>query len=271
MIIDFGSKIKVLYIYIKFPKHMRSEKMKLTVLGNYGPYPKAGGACSGFLVDSGEAKVLLDCGNGVLSRLLLYIDLQDLDAVILSHLHSDHMSDVMILRYAANVLQLKGQLKSPIKVYAPAEPLEEFERLRFNNAIELIEIKDTSKLNIKNLNIRFKEVEHGYKNYAVSLEQGSKKFVYSGDTNSIEELMNFSKGADLLLCEAGLLERDEKCIRAMHLTAKEAGEVATMAGVKRLLLTHFLPDIKVENYMREASSVYSGIMEIAGENKSYFI
>ncbi len=245
--------------------------MKLTVLGNYGPYPKAGGACSGFLVDSGDAKILLDCGNGVLSRLQQYIDIQELDAVILSHLHSDHMGDVMILRYAANILMLKRQMDSPIKVYAPADPLEEFERLRFNSSIELIEIQPTAKLTISSLNIRFKEVQHGCKNYAISVEHGGRRFVYSGDTNSVDELAEFSRGADLLLCEAGLLERDEKQIRAMHLTAKEAGGIAAAAGVKRLLLTHFQPDMKLESYIKEASSVYNGIMEFAGENKSYFI
>jgi ribonuclease BN (tRNA processing enzyme) len=86
-----------------------------------------------------------------------------------------------------------------------------------------------------------------------------------------DELVEFAKNADLFLCEAGLLERDEKCIRAMHLTAKEAGEIAEKAGVRRLLLTHFLPDVKIDKYINEAASVYNGIMEIAGESKTYFI
>ncbi|MFZ5352912.1 MAG: MBL fold metallo-hydrolase [Bacillota bacterium] len=245
--------------------------MKLTVLGNYGPYPKAGGACSGFLVDSEEAKILLDCGNGVLSRLQQYIDIEELDAIILSHLHSDHMSDIMILQYAADIKMMKGQMQHGIKVYAPCNPEEAFERLRYKNAIDLHKIEPNTKLTIKNLTIRFKPMVHGYENYAISVEKGYKKFVYSGDTSPNEDLVEFSKGADLLLCEAGLLERDEKCIRAMHLTAKEAGEIASKAGVRRLLLTHFLPDVRIEHYMNEASEVYNGIMEIAGENKSYFI
>ncbi len=245
--------------------------MKLTVLGNYGPYPKAGGACSGFLVDSGETKILLDCGNGVLSRLQQYIDIEELDAVILSHLHSDHMSDVMILRYAVNIKMMKGLMERGIKVYAPESPIEEFERLRYKDAIDLIPIDPNNRLIIKNLTIRFKKMVHGVDNYAISVEKGSKKFVYSGDTCPNEDLVEFSKGADLLLCEAGILERDEKDIRSMHLTAKEAGEIAAKSGVRRLLLTHFMPDIRVDNYLDEAADVYNGIMEMAGENKSYFI
>lgn len=245
--------------------------MKLTVLGNNGPYPKAGGACSGFLLDCEETKVVLDFGNGVLSRLQQYIDIEEISAIILSHLHSDHMGDMMILRYAADIKLMKGQMEKPIKVYAPAEPIEEFERLKYKEALEVIEINPAEKLVIGDLQISFREMIHGYKNYAVCIENNSKKFVYSGDTCINDELAKFASNADLFVCEAGLLERDEKLLRVMHLTAREAAQIARDAGVKRLLLTHFLPDVKLEHYMNEAMSVYNGIMEIAGENKSYFI
>jgi ribonuclease BN (tRNA processing enzyme) len=112
---------------------------------------------------------------------------------------------------------------------------------------------------------------HGYKNYAICIEKDSKKFVYSGDTCMNDKLVEFAKDADLFICEAGLLERDQKCIRAMHLTAREAAQIAEDAGVKRLLLTHFLPDVKLNRYIDEATQVYNGIMEMAGDNKSYFI
>ena len=46
--------------------------LKLTILGCYGPYPKAGGACSGYLLEDETTKILIDCGNGVLSRLFLH-------------------------------------------------------------------------------------------------------------------------------------------------------------------------------------------------------
>lgn len=245
--------------------------MKLTVLGNNGPYPKCGGACSGFLLDSGETKVVLDFGNGVLSRLQQYIDIEEISAIILSHLHSDHIGDIMILRYAADIKLMKGEMKKPIKVYAPADPIEEFNRLKYKEALELIEINPEEKLVIGDLRISFKEMVHGYKNYAICIEKNLKKFVYSGDTCLNDRIVDFARNADLFICEAGLLERDDKCIRAMHLTAKEAAQIARDAGVKRLLLTHFLPGIKAEQYINEATSVYDGIMELAGEKKSYFV
>ncbi|HYE81200.1 MAG TPA: MBL fold metallo-hydrolase [Clostridia bacterium] len=245
--------------------------MKLTVLGNNGPYPKAGGACSGFLLDSGESKVVLDFGSGVLSRLQQFIDIEDITAIILSHLHGDHIGDISVLRYAADIKLMKGRMEKPIKIYAPSEPAEEFERLKYKKALEVIAINPAEMLLIGDLRISFREMVHSYKNYAVCVEKSLRRFVYSGDTCMNDGIIEFARNADLFLCEAGLLERDDKCIRAMHLTAREAAQIAEDAGAKRLLLTHFLPGTNPEHYINEATSVYNGIMELAGENKSYFI
>src|SRR5690554_3434426 len=97
--------------------------MKLRVLGNNGPYPKAGGTCSGYLLENKNTKVLLDCGNGVFSKFQNVCKLEELDAIVLSHLHPDHISDVFILRYALQFKDLS------LKLFAPNEPMYEFERL----------------------------------------------------------------------------------------------------------------------------------------------
>lgn len=245
--------------------------LKLTVLGNYGPYPKAGGACSGFLLTSDSTNILIDCGSGVVGKLQKYIEIEELDAVILSHLHCDHAGDMLTLGYAVDIKIIKQQMANPLKVYLPGEPSAEFERITSRQGFEITKVEESLKLEIGDLHITFKKMKHGYQDFAISIQKGSRKFVYSGDTMPNEALIEFAKDADLFLCEAGLLERDEKSMRAMHLTAKEAGEIAEKACAKRLLLTHFLPDIKVENYINEASSVYNGIMEIAGEGKTYFV
>jgi ribonuclease BN (tRNA processing enzyme) len=143
--------------------------------------------------------------------------------------------------------------------------------MKYKDALEVIAINPDEELMIGDLKVSFREMIHGYKNYAICIEKNSRKFVYSGDTCLNDRLVEFARNADLFICEAGLSEKDGKHIRAMHLTAGEAGQIAQAAGVKRLLLTHFLPGVKLEHYINEATSAYSGIMEIAGENKSYFI
>ena len=71
--------------------------MYLTILGNNGPFPAPGGACSSYLLesDSGETKLLIDAGTGSLARLMDIARPETLDAVVLSHLHFDHMSDLL--------------------------------------------------------------------------------------------------------------------------------------------------------------------------------
>jgi len=245
--------------------------MKLTVLGNYGPYPIANSACSGFLIDSGDSKIVMDFGSGVMSRLQQYIGIEEISAIILTHLHSDHMSDIMVLRYAAEIMMMKGQLKAPIKIYAPDDPREEFERLKYKEVLDIIPIKPDERISIGNVEVSFRQMEHNYTSYAICLKKDGKKFIYSGDTGPNDALVEFAKGADFFMCEAGLIERNEKTLKVLHLTAGEAGEIASKAGAKRLLLTHFHPDAEPERSMKEAAEVYDGIVEPSGENKSYFI
>ena len=91
--------------------------MKLSILGNYGPYPAPGGACSGYLLESASARVLIECGTGVLAELQSHAALAQLDAIILSHLHYDHMSDLLPMQYA-----LQFNPREPICLIAPETP-----------------------------------------------------------------------------------------------------------------------------------------------------
>jgi len=116
--------------------------MKLTVLGCWAPYPRAGGACSGYLVQVGETNILLECGNGVLSNLQKYLDFRSLDGVIISHLHPDHVMDLFCLRHAVEGARRTDSRLSTIPLYLPAHPNEESAKLAgFSKAFEAKEIE----------------------------------------------------------------------------------------------------------------------------------
>src|SRR5918997_1935964 len=74
--------------------------MRLTVLGKSPSWQDAGGACSGYLVEEEDTRVLVDCGNGVFSKLRRHVDYVDVDAVVVSHLHADHFLDLVPYSYA---------------------------------------------------------------------------------------------------------------------------------------------------------------------------
>ncbi|MDR7428280.1 MAG: MBL fold metallo-hydrolase, partial [Armatimonadota bacterium] len=74
--------------------------MRLTVLGRWSPYPPAGGACPGYLVEAAGQRLLLDCGTGTLANLQSIASIFELTAVVITHLHPDHVLDVFVLKQA---------------------------------------------------------------------------------------------------------------------------------------------------------------------------
>jgi len=232
-------------------------RMKLTVLGKYGPYPAPGGACSGYLVHDDNTKVLLDCGNGVLSRLQQVCALTDLDAIVISHLHSDHFCDMLVLKYALDILATRSLRKDePLPVYLPSAPFEDFLRMSYKNAFDLHPIELQSDLRIKTLNFTFAEMTHPIISYAISVSNAQKRLVYSGDTSYNEALIDFAKGSDLLLADAGLLEKDKKGA-VNHMSAAEVGKIASSACVSKLLLSHIWPLYDEKEILEECSFFFN--------------
>lgn len=226
--------------------------MEVTILGNQGPFPGAGGACSGYLVEEGDIRLLLDCGNGVLANLQKRAGFEKLDAILLTHLHSDHISDMMVLKYAIQIKMKRGRMKELIRAYAPAEPAEEYARLNVPDAFRLSPVSNDLVLKFGQLEVTFREMTHPVRCYAISIWNGSRRFVFSGDTSWNEEIIDFAKGADLLMLDAGLLNQDKQGQPVPHLTAGECGVVAAKAGVGRLLLTHFWPEYDTEELRTQA-------------------
>ena len=230
--------------------------MKLTILGNNGPFPAAGGACSGYLIRDRGKNILIDCGNGVLANLQKFIRFEELDAIILTHLHSDHISDVHVLKYAMQIKRKRGQANKLLELYAPPDPAEEYSRLDAKDAFALKAVSADIRLKIGDMDISFAQMKHPYMDFAVSMECSGKKFVFSGDTSWTDAIISFAAGADLLMLDAGLLESDYT-EGAAHLTASQCGDVALEAGVKRLLLTHFWPEYDVNDLLEEARRSFS--------------
>lgn len=242
--------------------------MELTVLGKYGPYAPAGGATSGYLLREGSTNLLIECGSGVLARLQQFIPIEQLSAVILSHLHSDHMSDMLILRYALQQIHPRSQ-RMPFKVIAPDEPRNEIALLRGQNVFEIITIKDDMRLRIGEFEISFHKMTHPVPSFGMLIYNYEKAMAYTGDTCMNDEVVPFSMGVDLLLADTGLLE-SEKGARPAHLSALEAGRIATLAGVKRLLCTHISPRTTDEAVREEAAREFPSA-EVVQENMTYEI
>ena len=239
--------------------------MKLHILGRYGPYPAPGGACSGYLLEQGETRLVVDCGSGTFSRLLQKTDFDSVGAAFLSHLHADHMADLLIMRYAKDIR------KKPLVIYAPASPADMYGLLERDALFDLRPVSDGMRVRFGEIDVAFCEMTHPVESYAMRFSCGGETLVFSGDTNYNERLGPFAKGASLFLCDAALLEWDRAPGKVYpHLSAREAGRIAAEAGVGRLALTHLRAAHAPEEYVAEAKAEFLGAFAVE-EGKTYTV
>ncbi len=114
------------------------------------------------------------------------------------------------------------------------------------------------------------QVNHPVDAFAFRLEHGGRSLVYSGDTGESAELVELARDTDLFLCEAAYLDGRDT-YRAVHLNGREAGEHATAAGARKLVLTHIPPWTDAELNRRDAAAAYPGPVEIARAGAVYEI
>lgn len=226
--------------------------MKLTVLGNNGPYPRLGGACSGYLLssDSGKTNLIIDFGTGCLANLPKHIHYTEISAIVLSHLHFDHMSDMLPLQYAMQF----NPTASPIPVYAPDEPAP----VRALLNAGCFDPKTICDFSIGEMSITVYPVRHPVPTYAIRVECDDRVFCYTGDSNTLENLDRFLCDCDLLLADAGLAE-EHWTEKAPHFSASACGRLARDARAAHLLLTHLNPRYTEETLIREAKTEFDSV------------
>lgn len=249
--------------------------MRLTVLGCAGSFPGPDSACSCYLVDADGFRLLVDFGTGSLSAVQRFAGLYSIDAIVLSHLHGDHMYDacsyVVARRYAPD-----GPLPL-IPLYAPAGAEERLSMVygggdseALDDVYEFHELTAGS-MQIGPFSVWAERVNHPVETYGLRLEQGGRSLAYSADTAPCDALIRLANNVDSFLCEASYLD-DMDNPPDLHLTGREAGEHATKAGVGRLLLTHLVSAWGSEAMTYDAAaSAYGGPIDIVRPGMRYMI
>lgn len=253
--------------------------MKLTTLGCWGGYPyKDEGTTSYLLTGENGFQLLIDVGSRAVNELEKEISPLDLDAVIISHYHPDHIADVGVLLHYRQLYPKDKWSARILPIYGHDKNQEEFKKLSLSGVSEGIAYDINGSEQIGPFTITFIETVHPVVCYAMRIVEKStgQVLVFTADTGYFDALLPFTKGADLFLADVYLYEGMEN--HFAHLTSKEAGLLAEEANVKKLVLTH-VPQfpgegIAAENHLetlRLQAQHYAGEcpVELAEPHKSW--
>ncbi|WLR44222.1 MBL fold metallo-hydrolase [Bacillus carboniphilus] len=239
--------------------------MKVTVIGFWGGYPNKGEASSGYLIESANFKLLVDCGSAVLSQLQKYIAIVEIDAVILSHYHHDHIADIGPLQYARLIQQ--SEVNKILPIYGHPFNQEKFQCLSYKDVTCGTAYQPNRLLTVGPFSISFLQTDHPVDCYAMRISDGNATIVYTADSSFKEDFIPFAKEADLLLSECNLYA-DQNGAPIGHMTSTEAANIAQKAKVKELWLTHLPHSGDLNQLIEEAKTVYDGAVSLAEEGKT---
>lgn len=243
--------------------------MKITVIGFWGAYPKAGEATSGYLLEKDQFRLLIDCGSGVVSQLQKYCSLNELDAVILSHYHHDHMADIGVLQYARMINISAGLCNKLLPIYGHTFDQESFQKLSYESYVKAYPYNPEKTLEIGPFTISFLKTIHPVPCCAMRITDGVHTIVYTADTELFPELALFAKDCDLLITECSFFEEQQQ--GGGHLRSVDVGEIANVAKPKQILLSHLPHFGDHKLLLKQVQNYFPGNVELArtGWTKSF--
>ncbi|MEO8456816.1 MAG: MBL fold metallo-hydrolase [Chloroflexota bacterium] len=258
--------------------------LELTLLGTGSPVHVPHRYGPSQVISAGDKRLLIDTGWSSTIRLFqANFPPQTIDAVFITHLHSDHttdMADFLVMRWV-------GGTTSPIPIYGPVgtkrmvtgfqEAMAADTKYRldhhgsklwsgglaadvteFEAGDDPVEIAKYGDITVSAFEVEHLPVKPAY---GFRFESGGKAITISGDTNPCPGLLNGSKGADILVCDSmnvGMMQNLEGRLRGIgnanqaalledahsyHAPISGMADIAQQAGVKHLVLSHVIPPI----------------------------
>lgn len=276
--------------------------MQLTVLGCRSGMPADGQASSGYLVEAGPTTVLLDCGPGVATVLSATMEPELLDAVFISHLHADHVYDLLPLGKALLHIRARRALAAGggdphtalqdldrtgpgVPLYVPVGARSVLDRLAalfpvttypvldraFEIAFDVREYHPGDVVELPGCRVSLHLLRHAAPNCGVRIESATATMAYTGDTGVTDGLTPLACDVDLLLAESTITAPDSSTHG--HLCAADAGAVAAAGRVGELVLTHFstADPAALEAHRAAAAAMYDGPIRIAAPLRRFTV
>ncbi len=243
----------------------------VVVLGCSGTHPGAGRMCSGYLLRADGTQVLVDCGYGATSNLYRFTRLDDLSAIVLSHVHPDHCVDLIGIYYA---LRFHSGGERTIDVHAPAGTADVLAGLlsaesqqEFTNICRFQDIAGGDRLEVGSLAFDFYSSTHPVPTVSMRASHEGRVVTYSADSAGGSSLVEAARDADLFICEATWPDEADSHPPGVHLSPQGAAKVAAEAGARRLVLTHLWPSTDRCEARSRAESFYDGPVWLAEDGQ----
>lgn len=236
-----------------------------TVLGSDGSYPAPGGACSGYLLRAGGFATWLDAGPGTMANLQLHIPLAQLEAVVISHGHPDHWSDLEGLYVAMRYFL--GRRGFPI--YAPEGLRDLMRGENPDGTLDWRVVGDGDSAQIGPARWRWSRTDHPVETLAARADVGEASLAYSADTGPAWSMGSLGEGITTGLIEATMNTQAEGSMQ--HLSARQAGLMGKEAGVGKVVLTHLAPDIDRSQAQVEAAEAFGAPVDVAKVGQTWVV
>lgn len=241
--------------------------VRFTVIGCAGTHASAERVCSSYLLRHEGTTLLLDLGSGALHNLQKVIAIDELDAVVVSHLHPDHFIDLLALNYA---LRFHPAEPGPVPVHGPAALEPTLSRLLPEESVEkmrdLLHFRSVSHgdiLSIGSLELSFAAMNHPADALGARISAGDVVIAYTGDTAPTPNISTIAQDADLLVIDSTWMESQRPLPPDIHCTGLEAGQAAAAAGARRMVVTHVSPYNDAHAVAAEAARAYDGEIIVA--------
>ena len=242
--------------------------MELIIIGSGTAALQADRNPSGYILRIEGQTILLDGGSGTLIKCLQAgISYKEIDKIFYTHLHPDHTVDLIPFLFATKHTPgfnrtKKLELFGPIgfqKFYDKIVELYGVGLIDVDYEISLVELSQSEILFDKWI-VKSNLMKHSENAIGYRFESEGKTFVYSGDTDFCNEIIALAKDANVLLIECSFPD-DSKV--PGHLTPGEAGKIAALAKVERVILTHIYPAYNNEQVLTNCTKQFTGDVILA--------
>ena len=250
--------------------------MKLTVLGGAAACPNPGQGSSSYLLEIAGQRWLIDCGPDTISQLRRHAELDTIDAILISHVHSDHTLDLLPFRYGLRYMP--GLERRRIPLWLPPGGIDFLDRVAnaysmgteaaddfFSGVFDIRQYNPDEGLTLNGVSIHFFPTNHVVPCWAMRFESDEGVLVYLADTGPQDNLVDISRDADIFIGEGTFLDHEDvaETTDRPHLSAYEAGVIAREAGVRHFVFTHYWASLGPDRYIKAASEAFGGEVILA--------